>query len=568
LIARQRDNLKHTFALSEQMNPDAHGMAKLAQAERELADVTVEFTAGLEARAGPVPCLHDSINAMQLATTALAKLQLTPARGFEETALANLIKARQNIRQFLSQSSSCASACRKFDQQQRQKLRTPSQKDDKAEQAKLQQEIERLAQEEKKIAQEIAGKKSGAELQQQGQESLKGASSGSSKSDSSSSGSSSGNGKPSAAKPNLSERQEKAAAKAEELKQLVRKNEKLTDLTRERMDQAAKEVRDSADSLNQGREREAGKQAAEAAEQLERLAKQVAALTAPEVTTRLAHGQNMAHQLARQQEALDKELRDRKGSGEGKQAGSGGPTRARGDQERKERGLSEEARTLADLLQKLQPEADAANPQLGRDLRRATESNSPSAVAEQMRRAADALQDGKIDQAARDVIGSGRSLNELAQQLDAARRAAMQPQLEKLLAAEKQAADTKKAIDGVNNDRQKADAEKKIVELRDALNGLKNADGKLAEATDALDQAVRGGNPSAWQKREPHDPRLGAYVAPREYDDNVRRAIQALQAKIQDIIMKDILLDKDEPVPPQFKALVEEYYRVLSDDAR
>jgi len=34
------------------------------------------------------------------------------------------------------------------------------------------------------------------------------------------------------------------------------------------------------------------------------------------------------------------------------------------------------------------------------------------------------------------------------------------------------------------------------------------------------------------------------------------------------MILKDILLDKDEPVPPQFKGLVEQYYRVLSDDAR
>src|SRR5215469_16870024 len=118
---------------------------------------------------------------MQSATAALGKLNLEAARKLEETALANLIKARQNIRQFLSQSSSCASACRKFDQQQRQKLRTPPKKDDKAEQAKLQQEIEKLAQEEKKIAQEIAGKNSGAELQQQGKESPKGASSGSAK---------------------------------------------------------------------------------------------------------------------------------------------------------------------------------------------------------------------------------------------------------------------------------------------------------------------------------------------------------------------------------------------------
>jgi hypothetical protein len=266
----------------------------------------------------------------------------------------------------------------------------------------------------------------------------------------------------------------------------------------------------------------------------------------------------MARQLAREQEKLGKGLRDRKASG---------TQEAIGDEATKERGLSEEARTLADLLQRMQPEAEAANPQLGRDLRRAAEANSPSAAAEQMRRAADALQAGKLEQAARDVNGSGRILQELAQQLDSARRAAVQPRLERLLAAEKQAAETKKALDGVNDDRQKAQAEKKVADLRDTLDALKNADAKLTEATNALDQAVRG-NPSAWERREPHDPRLGAYVPPREYDENVRRAIQALQAKIQDIILKDILLDKDEPVPPQFKALVEEYYRVLSDDVR
>src|SRR5262249_39795063 len=160
-----------------------------------------------------------------------------------------------------------------------------------------------------------------------------------------------GKGQPSDPKPNLGERQEKAAAKAEELKQLVRKNEKLTDLARDRMDRAAEEVRSSADSLKQGREAEAGQKAADAPEQVERLAKQVAALTAPEVTTRLAHGQNMARQLAREQEAIEKELRDRKGGG---------------TQASKERGLSEEARTIADLLKKLQPEAEAANAQLGR----------------------------------------------------------------------------------------------------------------------------------------------------------------------------------------------------------
>jgi hypothetical protein len=548
LIARQRDNLKRTFALSEQSNPDARAMEKLAQAERELSEAATEFTAGIEVRAGPVPCLHEAISAMRSATEALVRQHLSPARGFEESALANLIKARANIRKFLARNSNSASACRKFDQEQRQKLRLPPKKDDKSEQAKLLQEIEKLAQEEKKIGQEIAAKNGGPKVEDKGQKS--------SKDSAPSKSASSSGGKPS--EPSLRERQDNAAAKAEKLKQLVREDEKLTDLARERMDKAAETVRSSADALKEGRESEAGKQAADAAEQLQRLAKQVAALTAPDVTTRLAQGHNMARQLAREQEKLDKELRDRKG-GENPKAKTGQAT--------KERGLSEEARTLADLLQKLQPDAEADNPQLGRDLRQAAEANSPSAAAEQMRRAADALQAGKLQQAARDVNGSGRTLQELAQQLDSARRTAQQPQLQKLLTAEKQAAETKKTLDSVNDDQQKAQAEKKVAELRDALDALKVPDAKIAEATGALDQAVRG-NPSGWQRREPHDPRLGAYIPPREYDENVRRAIQALQAKIQDIILKDILLDKDEPVPPQFKALVEEYYRVLSDDAR
>jgi hypothetical protein len=517
LIARQRDNLKRTFVLSEQTKPDLRAVEKLAQAERELSEAAAEFTAGIEAQAGPVPCLGEAVSAMRSATEELTRQKLTPARGFEETALANLIKARANIRKFLSQSNS-ASACRKFDQEQRQKLRLPPKKDNKTEQAKLQEEIEKLAQEEKKIGQEIAKN----------------------------------SGKPS--EPSLRERQEIAATKAEKLKQLVRDNEKLTDLARERMDKAAETVRSSADSLKEGRASEAGKQAVDAAEQLERLAKQVAALTAPDATTRLAHGQNMARQLAREQEKLDRDLRDRN-------------SKAGGNQATKERSLSEEARTLADLLEKLQPEVDEDNPQLGRDLRQAAEANSPSAAAEQMQRAAAALRAGKVEQAARDVNESGRILYELAQQLDSARRAALQPQLQKLLAAEKQAAETKKTLDGVNNDQQKAQAEKKVAELRDTLDALKVSDAKLAEATGALDRAVRG-NSSAWQRREQNDPRLGTYIPPREYDENVGRVVQALQAKIQDIILRDILLDKDEPVPPQFKALVEEYYRVLSDDAR
>ena len=57
-------------------------------------------------------------------------------------------------------------------------------------------------------------------------------------------------------------------------------------------------------------------------------------------------------------------------------------------------------------------------------------------------------------------------------------------------------------------------------------------------------------------------------VPPKGYEVGVRLVLRALQAKIQEMILKDALLDKDEAVPPQYKKLVEEYYRVLSEDIR
>jgi hypothetical protein len=529
LIARQRENLKRTFAEAEEPVADSAAVRRLARTERELAAATAEFTAGIEQRAGPVPCLHEAEQAMTAAAVALDKQAVKPAGGLEETAHAQLIKARQNLRQFLSESNSSASACRKFDAQQQQKLRKPPQKDKKAELARLQEEIEKLAQEEKKFSEEIAAKTSGASLGQ---------------------------------KP---ERQEKAAAKAAELRRQVREDEALTDLARERMDEAAGTVQASAESLRRGQERQAGEEAARAAEQLERLARQVAGLKAADLMTRLAQCEGLARQLARRQHALSQDLQE-------KGQGSSASSRASGlkPEARQEVRLTEEGRTLVDLLRRLHQDAVGNSPELARQLREAGEAYPPHRAVEQMGRAAEALNRGASgieaarQQARRDIDESVRLLDGLGQQLETTRHGLSQPQLDRLVALEKQAAEAQKALGNVKGERQKAEAEKMITDLRQALEGLQPVDPKLTEAAAAL----RPGTGS-WRRRpEPHDPRMGAYVPPQEYAEGVPRVVQVLQAKIQEVILKDALLDKDEAVPPQYKALVEEYYRLLSEDLR
>jgi len=538
---------------SEEAVPEASVVKRLTRTERELAAATAEFTTGIEERAGPVPCLHEAQEAMEAATAALEKQQVKPAGALEEAALAGLIQARQNLRQFLSQNSDCASACRKFDTKQEQKLRKPPQKDKKAELAKLQEQIEQLAKEEKKFSEEMAARNGGAKVEKNDTGSKPG-----SKPSKSPSGSSGGDGeKPSESQGSPAERQEKAAAKAAELQKMAREDEALTDLARERMDAAADTVQASAKAAKDGRERDAGEKAGEAAEQLERLARQVAGLKAAELGTRLAQSEGLARELARRQQGLGKELQA-KGREGGDKPGAG---TGRADEERR---LTEEARTLADLLKRLQEDAGGKNPDLARQLREAGEAHPPQKAAEQMGRAANALKAGKTEQARRDVDESARLLDGLGRQLEAARHGLGQMQLERLLALEKQAAETQKALEGVNGDPQKAEAEKKVTELREALDGLQPADPKVTEAAAGL----RPGT-GAWQRRaEPHDPRLGAYVPPQEYTEGVPKVVQVLQAKIQEVILKDALLDKDEAVPPQYKALVEEYYRLLSEDLR
>jgi hypothetical protein len=542
LIARQRDNLKHTFAHLDDSTVETPTAQRLSKTEHELAQATAEFTQGIEARAGPVPCLHEAQDAMQAASGSLDQKDLKSGGGSEEAALAGLIKARQNIRKFLSQSSSCASACRKFDQEQKQKIRKPPQEDKKQRLAKLQDEIQKLAREEKKFSEDVAPKSGGAQVEKKDADKQD-------RQSAQKSGGSSGGEKPSEAKDALAERQQKSAEKAAELQKLVHEDDALTELARERMDAAADAAQASAQSMQNGRPREAGEQAADAAEQLERLARHVAGLKAPDLPTRLGQSESLARQLAKQQQGVGKDLQ-----------GKGG--RRPADDERR---LSEEARTLADLLRRLERDAADKDRDLADRLREASEANPPQTVVEQMCRAAAALKEGRPDEARPDVEQSGRMLDELGQHLESARHGLTGPQLDRLMALEKQAAEAQKALESVNSDRDKAEAEKKLADLRDALDPVPK-EGKLAEAADKLDAAVRNG--ASWKQQEPHDPRFGAYVPPVEYDENVRGVVQALQARIQEIILKDALLDKDEAVPPQYRKLVEEYYRVLSEDLR
>jgi hypothetical protein len=541
LIARQRVNLQRTFVQAERAGAEAEAVRKLARTERELAAATEEFTRGIEQRAGLVPALHAALEAMVRASWALEEGRLEVGRGDEETALAGLVKARQNLRQILKDGKS-ASACRKFDAQQKQKLRKPPEKDNKEERARLQEALARLAREEKKFSEEIAARQGGVKVEKPDRDQPHGS-------------------KPSPDESSPLQRQQKAAQAASDLQQQFAKDEALEGLPRERMEAAARAIEGSARELEGKRDAEAGKQAAEAARELERLARQVEALKGADLTARLTAARGLARQVAREQQRLDKDVKENRAHPpDGKQPDGALRQAAR------QQAIAEEARTLADLLRKAQEEAEEKSPPLGKTLRQVREAHPPEDAVAHMRRAAAALQEGRPHDGGRETEQAARLADSLARAIEEARRGALGPQLDKLLTAEKKAAEAQRALHSADSKAKKAEAEKKVADLHEALDKLPAQDGKLAEAAAALAAALRKEAP--WGPMREGNPEGGHYVPPAEYMAPVERVAKVLQTKIQEVILQDALLDRDEPVPPQFKALVEEYYRVLSEDLR
>jgi len=136
LIARQRQALNRAFAHADDGTVEAGVADRLSKDEAQIGLATREFAEGLATRFGAVPPLEQAAQAMQAATIALAEKDLATAVPLEQTALAALIQARQDLRKLLGHSSS-SGQCRKFDRQQEQKLRKPPSVEEKPREAEL-----------------------------------------------------------------------------------------------------------------------------------------------------------------------------------------------------------------------------------------------------------------------------------------------------------------------------------------------------------------------------------------------------------------------------------------------
>ena len=115
---------------------------------------------------------------------------------------------------------------------------------------------------------------------------------------------------------------------------------------------------------------------------------------------------------------------------------------------------------------------------------------------------------------------------------------------------------------------QQAEAEKAVSDFAQRLEQLAPGDGSLEAAAEKLSSGTQAGG-AGWAHHDNSGSGQGGYfIPPVRYSEGVGTAILALQARIQEIMLENALVERNGPVPPQYKSLVDDYYRVLSQDLR
>lgn len=659
MIARQRQNLTLTFAAQDQTPAKPETISRLATNQSELQTATAELAAGLAERGADVTPLQEAAVHMQVAESTLRDGEMTSATMAEQMALASLIRARQNIRKMLSQSNSQASDCRKFDKQQRDKLRTPEQRrqDQQQKLAEARAELDQLAQQERKWSEELKQSQSAKPSQQDAAADLTRSASedgkpmprsasedgkpitrsaseaqkqGESQSPSESSGQASSNASSSAPKSReqLADEQRAMQAKIDALREQIEQLGTTSEASRQQAQDASETAESSLEQLQQGDADAAAKDAERTAEQIERLTDHLAAMNATDVGQRLDQARQSAQDIAARQAELaeqagaepragkpagksdgkqgaestptagqsgnaDKQSPESKENGAGKEASgkdaSGAESQGKGtsgrggkrlgksesrDWARDERDLARRVDMLSELLAGLRGDSLGEKGGLKESLDTIHAEQSPHEVAGEMRQAAADLEQGRGDQAARGAGRSRDNLQDLAKALGDLRKEFAQPQLQELLELEQQLAKLQQQLErgerSGESTASSASTQAKWSELAGKLDAMAAGDSRLAEAMKRLrgaNQRTPGGrnDKQSDDKQSPQGFQAGNQMPETS---GLRDVNTVVQMKIQEAILAGTLLDGDQAVPPEYRQLVDEYYKALSDDLR
>ncbi len=384
----------------------------------------------------------------------------------------------------------------------------------------------------------------------------------------------SGSGPPKDRRREAVENQEKIAAEARALEEKLKKIEAASDLARERMKKAAESTEQVSGALARGNTKEATETAKHGAWQLHELARQVKGEITSEVTQELAMARDLANELAERENELAEMSNPQTGDGQGTpgQGDKGGtgstpptkPGRSRGgldnltDTERLER-LEATARTLEEWLKGASQRAEGKTAEAVRDM---LEASDATKVVERTERIGALFVGGEKPEAGKEAKELAEKLEVLAKQLDVLHQEIVAPRLAQLVEYDRRVAEMIEQLKTLKTEAEITEWHRMATDLVRDMEKAGLADGAAALAKLLADGGWHGGGGN-WRWA------LGAnhyYVAPELYTKGLQVVVTKLQDKIQDLILKDLVSDRNEATPPEFKELVERYYEVLSKD--
>ena len=540
LITRQRQGLSQAFLAGQNQYPSKEVAGRLSESQEQVQEATFEFATGIEERGIEIPALHEAVKSMGVAIDALDATNFPDAISAEQQALAFLISARENLRKKLNQADSqCASACKKFDREQRQKLRMPEKKKtDKQQQvAQARKKLEELAKRERKWSEE-AKQCCNSQNQSSSKSGSKPSQSSSTPPQSSAESQPSEQQKQEGEKPDspspsdVAAKQEQLKSELADLQKEIAKLDKAGKAADEQAKQAADSMQQSLAELKKEDGEAAAKEGERSADQLDQLSAHLAAMNARDFGQRLDEAQKLAQQLADRQGALEEKIRqqnagksspaatksksedqpseDGKGEGTSKQGngreaskdgystGKDGSHSAAADLARDQQGLAALTGLLADLLVQLKNDAITEAGSVKQALDRADSKDPPREIAAGMRRTADDLQAERKTAAAKGAADAKESLQALSKSLGTARGEYAQPQLKELMALEEQLARLQEQMKRSQNQGQDAKLAtgQKWQQLEPRLDKLASADKQLAKALQKLREGPQSKSPS------------------------------------------------------------------------
>ena len=250
----------------------------------------------------------------------------------------------------------------------------------------------------------------------------------------------------------------------------------------------------------------------------------------------------------------------------------GGKTELAGQQRR----LAGGADFLNELMAMLRADADDESGEIRDTLDDINVTNPPGEISQTMRDAADDLEQGMPRRAASSAAMAARSLADLANALSEARSRHAQPNLEELVETEQELADLLAALKRASSAEEVAMLAKKADQSKERVSELANGDSLIAQAEkESSKSSSAQSNANASQTGSANNASGAGKITHRGWRqsqqvlaEELRQLDKALQSSIQEAILAATLQDGDGAVPSNYKDLVDEYYRVLSDDLR